>query len=196
MKSRRLASWLLRHVWFLFAILLAPLSPYRGHASAAEAPVPLVAKGQSVSWWFVFKFNSQVFPECGQGQSRQCPFGGNPKPYPAGFGQQFVYASDVHPSLQKGGGCLGDTTADPVGATFDEIYNGSYHYVVWNDQFYGDPAIQGCSQSCGAPWGHSKGMLAWNDAGDGLVLQVTTPSWPAAGSSQSPRTTDGKRSVV
>jgi hypothetical protein len=34
-------------------------------------------------------------------------------------------------------------------------------------------------------------MLAWNDAGEGLVLQVTTPSWPAAGSTQSPRATDG-----
>src|SRR5271167_5276619 len=51
--------------------------------------------------------------------------------------------------------------------------------------------ISGCSESCGAPWGHSKGMLAWNDAGDGLVMQVSTPSWPAAGSATFPRKTDG-----
>ena len=25
-------------------------------------------------------------------------------------------------------------------------------------------------------------MLAWNEDGEGLVMQVTTPSWPAAGS--------------
>jgi len=38
---------------------------------------------------------------------------------------------------------------------------------------------------------HSKGMLAWNDAGDGFVLQVTTPSWPAAGGKRIPRKADG-----
>jgi len=27
-------------------------------------------------------------------------------------------------------------------------------------------------------------MLAWNDAGEGFVLQVTTPSWPGSGSKQ------------
>jgi hypothetical protein len=34
-------------------------------------------------------------------------------------------------------------------------------------------------------------MLAWNDSGEGFVLQVTTPSWPAAGSRISPRNSDG-----
>jgi hypothetical protein len=34
-------------------------------------------------------------------------------------------------------------------------------------------------------------MLAWNADGDGLIMQVTTPSWPAAGSKSSPRKTDG-----
>jgi hypothetical protein len=34
-------------------------------------------------------------------------------------------------------------------------------------------------------------MLAWNDEGDGMVLQVSTPSWPASGSSNQPRQTDG-----
>ncbi|QNI32845.1 hypothetical protein H7849_02260 [Alloacidobacterium dinghuense] len=79
----------------------------------------------------------------------------------------------------------------PVGATFDEIYNGAYHYVIWNDQFYDDPKINGCTKECGAPWGHSKGMVAWNEAGEGFVMQVSTPSWPASGSARSPRTTDG-----
>ena len=85
----------------------------------------------------------------------------------------------------------GDTTADPIGATFEEVYDNSFHYVIWNDQFYDDPEINGCSKSCSGPWGHSKGMVAWNDSGEGFVLQVTTPSWPAAGSKQFPRKTDG-----
>ena len=81
---------------------------------------------------------------------------------------------------------MGNTTADPLGATFDQVYNGELFYVVWNDQFYGDPIA---SES--APAGHSKGMLAWDKDGDGFVLQVSTPSWPASGSSNHPRQTDG-----
>jgi hypothetical protein len=34
-------------------------------------------------------------------------------------------------------------------------------------------------------------MLAWDANGDGFVLQVTTPSWPAAGSKRYPRKQDG-----
>jgi len=61
-----------------------------------------------------------------------------------------------------------------VGATFDQVYNGSYHYVIWNDQFYNDPNLPACGGHtfCDNPWGHSKGMLAWNDDGDGFVMQV------------------------
>ena len=78
-----------------------------------------------------------------------------------------------------------------MGATYDEIYGGSLFYVVWNDQFYGDPPIKGCSNSCGAPWGHSKGVIAWDSNGEGVVMQVTTPSWPSAGNRDHPRQTDG-----
>ncbi len=159
-------------------------------AASSSAPVPLLAKGHPVDWWFVFKFNSASFPKCGGTAVRSCSFGGDVQNY-SKFSQQFVFASSENHTLQQGNNCLGDTTDDPVGATFDEVYNNAFHFVIWNDQFYDDPQIQGCSTSCSAPWGHSKGMLAWNDAGDGLVLQVTTPSWPAAGSAQSPRATDG-----
>lgn len=157
-------------------------------ADDLAAPVPLVAKGQPTNWWFVFKFNAKAFPQCG-GSSIACPFGGDPKSYIAG--QQYVSASDQAPSLAKGEGCLGDTASDPVGATYDEIYNGAWYYVVWNDQFYDAPSIPGCSGNCSSPWGHSKGLLAWNEAGEGLVLQVSTPSWPGAGSAQYPRQGDG-----
>jgi hypothetical protein len=34
-------------------------------------------------------------------------------------------------------------------------------------------------------------MLVWNEAGEGFVMQVSTPSWPASGSSSSPRKSDG-----
>jgi hypothetical protein len=93
--------------------------------------------------------------------------------------------------LKDGDGCVGDKTDDPLGATFDQVYSGNYFYALWNDQFYNDPDIEGCSESCGAPWGHSKGLLAWNEEGEGFVLQVTTPSWPAAGNRSHPRKSDG-----
>jgi hypothetical protein len=157
--------------------------------SVNQAPVPLLEKGHPVDWWFVFKFNSAAFPQCG-GAARACPFGGEVQDYKA-FSQQFVYASSQSGTLQKGNGCAGDTTTDPLGATFEQVYGGSSYFVMWNDQFYGDPPIKGCGVSCGAPWGHSKGMLAWNDVGEGFILQVTTPSWPAAGNKSFPRKTDG-----
>jgi hypothetical protein len=148
-----------------------------------------------VDWWFVFKLNGAKFPACGSGDTRACPFGGTKQTGSSysTFGQQYIAASSDAPALQDGiKDCLGDTTGDPVGATFDEVYNGNFHYVIWNDQTYQDPKINGCSgNSCDAPWGHSKGMLAWNDAGDGFVMQVSTPSWPASGSAKFPRNSDG-----
>ena len=154
-------------------------------------PAPLLSKGHPVSWWFVFKLNSAAFPGCGTGATRVCLFGGDVQNYRQPFGQQFVYASSESPTLQQGKGCAGNTTDDPVGATFEQVYDGSFFYVIWNDQFYDDPTIAGCTKSCSAPWGHSKGMVAWNNDGQGFVLQVTTPSWPASGSSNFPRKTDG-----
>jgi hypothetical protein len=159
--------------------------------ASTSTPTPLTQTGQPAVWWFVFKFNAKSFATCGTpAVARSCPFGGTPQPY-AKYSQQFVYASDTNPTLQKGTGCVGDSHTDPLGATFDEIYNQPFHYVVWNDQFYEAPKIQGCTKSCTAPWGHSKGTLIWNDAGEGVVLQVTTPSWPAAASQSFPRSSDG-----
>jgi hypothetical protein len=165
-----------------------PPPPSAGAVPSSNAPTPLLETGHPVDWWFVFKLNTKAFPGCGRAL-RQCPFGGTVQNY--AFGQQFVYASSEAPVLTKGTGCIGDTTTDPVGATFDEVYNGNFFYVLWNDQFYDDPAIPGCSKSCSSPWGHSKGMAAWNEAGDGFVMQVSTPSWPAAGSQRFPRKSDG-----
>lgn len=157
--------------------------------AANSVPKPLLKHGKSVDWWFVFKLNAGKFPDCG-GAIRACPFGGSVEKYKVG--QQYVFASSDDPTLAQGKGCAGDTGSDPIGATFEQVYNGTFHYLIWNDQFYQDPKIPSCSgNSCSAPWGHSKGMLVWNDAGNGFVMQVTTPSWPASGSSKHPRTTDG-----
>jgi hypothetical protein len=152
--------------------------------AAQQAPTALLSIGQPVDWWFVFKFNAESFPQCG-GAQRNCPFGGRVERYKY-FSQQFVFASGADHTLQQGGGCIGDTTADPLGATFSQIYNGSFYYAIWNDRFYGDPL-----PNKDAPAGHSKGLLAWNDEGNGILLQVSTPSWPGAGSSSQPRKTDG-----
>eukprot|EP00438_Fugacium_kawagutii_P035461 Skav216642 [mRNA] locus=scaffold1255:201077:202363:+ [translate_table: standard] len=90
--------------------------------------------------------------------------------------------------------CLGNAN-DPVAKTFDQVYSGKVpNFVVWNDQFYGDPALNTkpkCAKECGAPWGHSKGVIAWGDDGTGFVMQVTTPDWPGAGSKAHPRSSDG-----
>jgi hypothetical protein len=184
----RRRSGILGLVAVIIGLAVAPLCP--APIQAADAPTPLLKRGQPVDWWFMLKLNSAIFPGCGPGPARACIFGGEVQKY-RGFGQQFVYASKNKPSLEQGSGCAGDSINDPMGATFDEVYNGSYNYVIWNDQFYDDPEIQGCTNSCSGPWGHSKGLLAWSDDGEGFVLQVTTPSWPAAGSKAHPRENDG-----
>jgi hypothetical protein len=39
----------------------------------ADAPTPLLKKGDAVDWWFVFKFNATSFPGCGDTAERVCP---------------------------------------------------------------------------------------------------------------------------
>ncbi len=174
---------------FILPILVLSLCWPTPIWSAGEAPVPQLSKGgEPVDWWFVFKFNAQkTFSGCGANSGkRTCIFGGSVQAMD-NFGQQFAVASSRkdEDALSQGKGCLGATTSDPVGATFDQVYNGNFNYVIWNDQFYGDPALSTCkASSCGAPWGHSKGVLAWNDAGEGFVMQVSTPSWPGSGTSR------------
>jgi hypothetical protein len=180
-RSRWLIRLLLGGPAIIAALAAGPAWP------ASEAPVPLLSKsGGAVDWWFAFKFNSQnTFAGCGAGAgTRTCVFGGTVQAKDK-FGQQFAVASSRDNALSDGKGCVGTSTNDPVGATFDQVYNGNFNYVIWNDQFYGDPGLSTCkSSSCGAPWGHSKGLLAWNDAGVGFVMQVSTPSWPGSGSSR------------
>lgn len=184
----------------LISVVLVLAATFTGHSldhpstssafapPTAGVPVPLLEKGHPVKWWLVFKLNAGTFPDCGGG-TRGCPFGGTVQKYKDA--QQYLFASNESPTLKQGSGCAGDTDTDPIGATFDQVYNGSFYYLIWNDQFYDDPVIKGCTKECGSPWGHSKGLLAWNDAGNGFVMQVSTPSWPAAGSKGHPRKTDG-----
>jgi hypothetical protein len=183
--SRPIGKTVVSTLLFLVATILAPTAWAQ---TSSPAPVPLEAPGKPVDWLFLFKMNAAIFPSDPNAE-RSCAFGGTPQPYPA-FSQDYAFADGAQPALQQGTGLIG-TGDDPLGATFAELYGGTYHYVVWNDQFYQHPGIAGCSDSCSSPWGHSKGLLAWNDAGEGLVLQVTTPSWPAAASSAHPRDVDG-----
>jgi hypothetical protein len=164
-----------------FTIVISTASAW----AQSTAPVPLLRTGQPVDWWFVFKFNAATFNACG-GPQRACLFGGDVQTYKSGYGQQFAVASSENAKLIQGSGCAGDTTSDPIGATFNQVYSGHYFYVLWNDQFDGSPVA-----TLGAPWGHSKGMLAWDANGNGLVMQVSTPSWPGSGSAGHPRKGDG-----
>ncbi|GAC1416088.1 MAG: hypothetical protein NVSMB6_18470 [Burkholderiaceae bacterium] len=165
--------------------LVFSLWTYR-EACGTEAPLPLLSTGHPVDWWFVYKFNAQTFPVCTTEVEREaklaCPFGGTSASYK--HSQSFAVASSDDPELKLASGCAG-TLRDPVGATFGQIYNSQFRYVVWNDQFYRDPSVPACkSDSCGGSWGHSKGILAWDDAGEGVIMQVTTPSWPGSASSK------------
>jgi hypothetical protein len=158
---------------------------------APPAPRPLIAKGQPVDWWFAFKFDGEAFPGCNDEADESCRFGGNLQKYTTPEGEQFVFASSDKPALRLSNACIGQGDDDPLGATFAQVYSGTAYYVIWNDAFSGDPAIPGCSPTCGPGWGHSKGLLAWDDNGEGFVLQVTTPSWPGSGSRDHPRKSNG-----
>ncbi len=190
LRSKRFCSGLTRRLALaaiLFAVtsLGAQSAQSRSNPAPATTPTPLLTSTQAVDWWFAFKFNAEAMPGCGGTAQRVCTFGGTVQPYHE-FSQQFAYASSANHTLQQGDGCIGDTTADPVGATFNQVYTGRLYYVLWNDQFYGNPII-----SEDAPEGHSKGMLAWDNTGNGFVLQVSTPSWPGSGSDLFPRRVDG-----
>jgi len=156
------------------------------------APTPMAGKNKPVDWMFAFKFNAATFPGCTDdgvtpAVGSKGIFGGTVAEYKNGHSQQYVFATDKNPTLVKGTECLGATFKDPLGATFDQVYNRPrYYYVLWNDQFYKNPIPNKDS-----PWGHSKGMISWNDDGEGFVLQVSTPSWPGSGSSAHPRKNDG-----
>ncbi len=162
-------------------------------ASSSTAPTPLLKKGQAVDWWFAFKFDAKSFP--GQPKSadeKEGLFGGTLEDYDDSdgdsnrFSQAYCFASSEDPTLAQGEGHIGTSLQDPVGATFGQVYDGDFNFLVWNDQFYGNPM-----RSEAAPHGHSKGLLAWNDAGAGFVMQVSTPSWPGSGSRKHPRQNDG-----
>ncbi len=152
------------------------------------APTPMAGKDQPVDWMFAFKFNAASFPGCTDDGTAPAVgtagiFGGVVEEYKSGHSQQYVYATSANPTLVKGEGCIGATYDDPLGATFAQVYNTpGYHYVLWSDQFYGQPIA-----NLDSPWGHSKGMVVWNQAGEGFVLQVSTPSWPGSGSKEDPR---------
>lgn len=147
-------------------------------STAVASPQPLLAPGHSVSWWFAFKFNSTAYSACVTPSESQgaCPFGGTVQKYAEGSGLKFVYASSESPHLKMSASCAGNGGSDdPIAATYTQVYGHSdVFYAAWNDQFDGSPIL-----SRGAPYGHSKGLLAWDATGAGFVLQVSTPGWPA-----------------
>lgn len=150
-----------------------------------DPPTPLLDPTHPVQWLFVYKFNASTYDT--HSEPNACVFGGTFAGKPAG--QAYAVASSGSGALKRGSGLVGTSLNDPVGATFGEIYRSNLNFVVWNDQFYGDPKLP-CGK-CERRWGHSKGILAWDNVGNGLVLQVTTPDWPGAGSAATPRPREG-----
>ena len=162
---------------FMLAWLLALSALAATPALAAPAPSPMADEVHRAKWAFAYKFNTASFPTTGTLTS--CLFGGTPKGYASS--QRYVVADFAHSSLRDAPELIGTSTLDPVGATFAKIYESNLNFIVWNDQFYRHPPIAGCSESCSGPWGHSKGVIAWDEQGQGIVMQVTTPSWPGSG---------------
>ena len=159
---------------------------------------PLLGDGTAVDWWFAFKPTTAAFPHCSTNVT--CMFGGDPmkdrlKPQ---YGLQYILASKgvdgTTKKMKLHSDCLGNGE-DPLAKTFQQIYSGNApNYVVWNDQFYDDPVPKidpPCIKYCAKPWGHSKGIMAWDDDGSGFVMQVTTPDWPGSGSMEYPRKKQG-----
>jgi hypothetical protein len=179
-------------------VLLVFILLFTGRTFGAS-PAPLLQKDYPVDWRFVFKFNGAAYPGCGDDAQRSCPFGGVVQSYTGAFGQQYVYASSSDPSLQKGKGCAGTTLADPLGASFDEVYNGAYFYVLWNDQFYGDPL-----KSRAAPSATRRGSSAGTTRGRGSScrtprrqpLHVPLPQKEEFGMAQTPSQNGRDRSPV
>jgi hypothetical protein len=156
---------------------------------------PLLGDGSSVDWWFAYKLNTANFPECST--KRQCIFGGEVQDYPTGYSLQYLLASGLNGKTSRLAlhtDCLGSGD-DPVAKTFAQIFDGNApNYVIWSDQFYGDPIPNikpPCGKDCLAPWGHSKGALAWDSNGVGFVLQVSTPDWPGNGDKSRSRESQG-----
>jgi len=152
---------------------------------------PKLGDGSDADWWFAYKLNAASFPNCST--TRECSFGGTVQDYHYGYGMQYLLASNSGGATEKmalNTNCIG-SGADPIAKTFDQIYGGAApNYVIWNDQFYLEPQIKldpvcstysNHSNSCGAPWGHSKGAMAWDADGNGFIMQVTTPDWPGNG---------------
>lgn len=155
---------------------------------AKQLPLDVIVDGKPVPWWFAYKFSSSAFAGNRNDPDRACPFGGTPMR--RSYSQRYVFATQASSALVDGPGLIGTSDKDPLGATFARIYRGNFYYVVWNDQFKGDPKIDASSCSatdCASPWGHSKGVLAWDQSGNGVVIQVSTPSWPGSGSAHFPR---------
>jgi hypothetical protein len=168
---------------------------------AAATVAPKLGDGSTVDWWFAYKLNTASFPSCSG--ERKCIFGGSVQDYKYGFGLQYLLSSHVNGktepmTLHKD--CLGSGN-DPVAKTFAQIYGGDApNYVIWNDQFYNEPSMTldpPCSSwgkdanSCSAPWAHSKGAMAWDESGNGFIMQTSTPDWPGSGTSKKNRPTQG-----
>ena len=90
-------------VWTRNVTITSAPTPTPASGGIGESPLPLLAKGHPVDWWFVFKFNSSSFPQCAEGATRACLFGGQVQSSWRSFSQQFAVASTESktPSLGK-----------------------------------------------------------------------------------------------
>jgi len=168
----------MKHIIFITVLLSV--------ATQSVSIAPILEDGTVADWWFSYKFNAMTYNsnKCtGQHDSNgTCTFGGQFIGNQAKYGLNFAtihHQAGITSKLQmpSGNSCIGSGENDSLANTFSQIYNRvADNFVIWSDQFYGYPL-----PSQFAPWGHSKGALAWDGEGNGVLIQVTTPDWPKSG---------------
>ena len=162
-------------------------------------PSPRVDSLTAVDWLAVYKFDAKFATTA---PPDHCVFDTSERiaaDYKGKQCQHYAMSTNSNPKLtaMPFGSLIGTSTDDPLGATFDQFFNGpeDNSYVIYNDQFYGDPSpTSACSEAKGC--GHAKGAVMWDAKGDGILLQVTTPNWPRNADASEPTTVPGNGNTL
>ncbi len=164
------------HTKFVLAVFVRWIASRYPRLSrvSAPAPAPLLSAGHPVDWWFTFKLNSAHLRDAAL-PLQEPAFGGTPQTCCSSDSSSRLRAVRMGRCSRAAVGARETPRRDPIGATFDQVYNGTFNYVIWNDQLYDDLTIKGLHEGMRRAVGALKGMVAWNSTGDGFVMQASTP---------------------
>nr|AIG56182.1 secreted protein [Achlya hypogyna] len=157
-------------------------------AESNDEVFALDGDGRPVAWWFVLKLPAQVRSATGTFMPTPCdcapPACASPEEPLRAHGLCYLYADANNPVLRHfrdvGYDCLGQGGRDPVSQTLRQKQTAT-HWGYFNDQLNGLAFMQQKSLVCGGSSSfnaHSKGMVAFEAATGGFVLQTSTPNFP------------------